>query len=247
MTARPHLLPRRLPLWAASDYTGAVKLAELSSTIDEGRAWLRPWRKFRRRLRKHAGLGDALARVAAVEGFLSDDEGKLLYELGRRARDGVIVEIGTYRGKSTVALALGARVGGHAPVYAIDPLIPFTGLLGGQQGPQDKALLFKNLLLAGVTEDVWLLQTTSAQAAKGWTAPIALLWIDGDHAYEGVRTDVDCWAPFVIPGGTVAFDDTLLEDWGPRKVVGELLASGGWERETMVGKITVLRRQPAGA
>lgn len=34
-----------------------------------------------------------------------------------------------------------------------------------------------------------------------------LLFIDGDHSYEGVRRDYELWAPLVRPGGVIAFHD----------------------------------------
>src|SRR5437868_8006845 len=45
-----------------------------------------------------------------------------------------IVEVGSYRGRSTAALAAGSRAGGGAAVYAIEPHEQFTGVLGGQFG-----------------------------------------------------------------------------------------------------------------
>ena len=169
-------------------------------------------------------------------------EAERLYELARGARDGVIVEIGSFRGKSTVACALGARAGGHARVYAIDPFLPFVGPCGGHFGPADRVRLLQNLLLAGVAEDVWLLHAPSSQVAAGWREPIALLWIDGDHSYEAVRRDVEAWTPFVVAGGTVAFHDARDPSLGPHRVVDELLATGGWEHAAAVDTLTVLRR-----
>jgi len=41
------------------------------------------------------------------------------------------------------------------------------------------------------------------------------LFIDGDHSYEGVKADFETFAPFVKPGGLVAFHDTLpQQSWG---------------------------------
>ena len=53
---------------------------------------------------------------------------------------------------------------------------------------------------------------------------IALLHIDGNHAYEKVKQDVKLWTPLVVPGGWVVIDDY---DWqhgdGPRKAADEYL------------------------
>ena len=60
--------------------------------------------------------------IADVPGWLTDEEGEALYELARACTGrGVIVEIGSWKGKSTVCLGLGSRAGASIPVYAVDP------------------------------------------------------------------------------------------------------------------------------
>ena len=54
---------------------------------------------------------------------------------------GTIVEIGAYRGASTVALAMGVRDAGRGHVHSIDPHMHFRGVLGGAFSPQDHAVL----------------------------------------------------------------------------------------------------------
>jgi predicted O-methyltransferase YrrM len=208
--------------------------------------WIAPWRRYQRRVRRHADERPALARVLAVDGLLSDAECTLLHDLAAGAAGGCIVEIGTYHGRSTVALALGSLAGARVPVYAIDPFVAQRGVLGQEYRPDDKTRLLENLLLADVVEHVWLLQTTSEQAARGWTEPIALLWVDGDHSDEGVRTDLRCWTPFVVAGGLVALDDSLDPRAGVHGAIAELLAGGGYQRTDVVGKVTVLRKLPVG-
>ncbi len=212
--------------------------------LAELRAWLAPWWRYHghARVRRRTGRARDLASVAATDGRMTGAECEQLYDLARAARGGAIVEIGTFRGKSTVACALGARAGGRARIFAVDPFVPFVGPCGGHFGPADRVPLYQNLLLAGVAEDVWMLHAASVQAAAGWSGPVALLWIDGDHAYEAVKRDVDAWAPFVPPGGIVALHDSLDDSLGPRRLIEEMLAGGGWERVRVVDTMTVLRR-----
>jgi predicted O-methyltransferase YrrM len=187
-----------------------------------------------------------LATVAGVDGMLSEVECALLHDLARAARGGCIVEIGTYHGKGTIALALGARAGARVPVYSIDPFRPYSGPLGRHRfGPADKTELLRNLLRADVAEQVWLIHTPAEQAAAGWREAVALLVVDGDHAYEGVRTDFARWAPFVVPGGVIAFDDSLDACFGVARLIGEVLAAGGYERLVVKGKITAIRNAGA--
>ena len=50
--------------------------------------------------------------IADVPGWLTDEEGEALFELARSCTGkGVIVEIGSWKGKSTVCLGLGSQSG----------------------------------------------------------------------------------------------------------------------------------------
>jgi MMP 1-O-methyltransferase len=218
------------------------RLRALADSLADLPRWLGPWVGHRRRLLAARGRPADLARVAATEGQMTDDEAACLYALAREAAGGCIVEIGSFHGKSTVALALGARAGGGARVYAVDPFVPFVGLLGGRFGPDDKTALLRNLLLAGVADGVWLLHLGSTQAARAWSEPIALLWVDGDHSEAAVRADLAAWTPYVAAGGLVALHDSLDPKLGPRAAIDELLASKAWERVREAGTITILRR-----
>ena len=40
-----------------------------------------------------------------------------------------------------------------------------------------------------------------------WNQPIDLLYIDGDHSYEGVKADILGWSPHVRPGGFILGHD----------------------------------------
>ena len=60
--------------------------------------------------------------VREVEGHISNLEGECLYHLARSSKTkGVIVEIGSWKGKSTIWLAKGAKAGNKNKVYAVDP------------------------------------------------------------------------------------------------------------------------------
>jgi cephalosporin hydroxylase len=70
---------------------------------------------------------------------------------------------------------------------------------------------------------------------------IDFLFIDGDHSYEGVKNDFAMYAPFVKPGGLIAFHDIAIDDqsqdycgvirfWNEIKLLyehGEIIAAGG--------------------
>src|SRR5580698_9485727 len=71
-------------------------------------------KRLRRRLNVYRALPwipRHLRPVHLVAGMVSLDVAELLYSLARDVSVGVIVEVGSYRGRSTVALALGSRAG----------------------------------------------------------------------------------------------------------------------------------------
>ena len=176
-----------------------------------------------------------LRRRPKLEGMIGDQEAELLTRLASEVDEGCIVEIGSYRGMSTIALAKGARV----PVYAIEPHEHFEGVLGGMFGPADRRAFFENLLEAGVVEEVRLVNLSSEVVAPAWQLPVGLLWIDGDHRYEAVRRDFECWEPHLR--GKVAFHDAIQPTLGPAQLIDELLAEGFELLEHVQGTKVLLR------
>ena len=186
---------------------------------------------------------------ARFEGMISEEEAQLLRRLAGRTRTGCIVEIGSWRGKSAIALATGAKTVPPAVrpmVYSIDPHAEFTGIFGGKFGPRDRAAYFKALLDADCAEGVALVNLASTDAARAWSNPIGLLFIDGDHTEAAVQADVDAWTPFVVDGGIVVFDDALDERAGPARVIAKMLASGAYRKTESVRKIVVLEKAGGG-
>jgi hypothetical protein len=45
------------------------------------------------------------------------------------------------------------------------------------------------------------------EAARGWSRPVRLLFIDGDHSYIQSKHDFETWSPFVVSQGIVCFHD----------------------------------------
>lgn len=166
-----------------------------------------------------AGVAETLRLMAEIDGWLTPKEGRLLYTLGRAcAGRGVIVEIGAWKGRSTVCLARGARDGHHPRVFAVDP---HTGSPEHRAawGAVDTVREFaRNLARAGVADVVVPLVQTSEEAARALDEPVELIFIDGAHEYEAVERDFELWFPKVVSGGVMAFHDS--SGWpGVRRVV----------------------------
>jgi len=181
-------------------------------------------------------------RAIAAEGMVRPDECLLLMRMASEVRQGAIVEIGSYRGRSTIALATGSARGARTPVYAVDPHETFTGVLGGQFGPDDQCEFLHNIERAGIAQLVIPIVKTSVTAAADWSEAIGLLWIDGDHRYDAVKKDFELWSPFVAADGRIAFDDSTAAGLGPDILIGEILCEGAYHLVETVGKVTVLAR-----
>ena len=171
--------------------------------------------------------------IADVPGWLTDEEGEALYELARACRgDGVIVEIGSWKGKSTVCLGRGSQDGAGVPVYAVDP-----------HADHRYGDFKTNIERAGIADLVRPIASLSQTAADGFDETIELLFVDGSHEYDLVLEDFEKWVPKVVDGGWVAFHDTTWTD-GPRKVVGQAIYRSRRFKDArfVVGSTTVARK-----
>jgi len=159
---------------------------------------------------------------------------------------GTILEIGSYKGKSTVGLASIAQRYGLGPVVSVDPhsapAVTDFGH-GSQQSSWDD--FRASLRTAGVENSVEAHRTYSRDLAKGWTRPIRFLWIDGDHTYRGSKEDIDLFRPHLVPGAIVALHDVLHAFEGPVRVFAEeLLASDLFGPTGMCGSIGWAQYRP---
>ncbi|HEY4610915.1 MAG TPA: class I SAM-dependent methyltransferase [Ilumatobacteraceae bacterium] len=174
-------------------------------------------------------LEEVVAIVADVEGWLSVDQMARLYEIASRVAPGQqVVEIGSFRGRSTIVLA--SAVSDGVEVVAIDPHA------GNDRGPQeiagfaqeaqgDHEAFADNLAAAGVADRVRHVREFSDRAVDAVSGYIELLFIDGAHRYKPARSDVRMWGSRVAAGGTMLMHDSFSS-------IGVTLAIG---RELLFG------------
>jgi predicted O-methyltransferase YrrM len=134
----------------------------------------------------------------------------LLFSMVRLLRPSVVVEIGTARGKSCCSMALACRRNGKGKVYAIDPHMRNNWTEIGTDGDNER---FVRSRVRSYGLEPWceIIRDTSASALSRWRLPVDLLFIDGDHSYEGVKSDFEGFRPWLAPGALVVFHDTT---WG---------------------------------
>ena len=157
-------------------------------------------------------FGETLFSVSDVEGWMTDAQARRLWDAASRVgAPGRIVEIGSFRGRSTIVLARAAADG--VEVVAIDP----HG--GGDRGPQeitpdaargeeDFRTFHANLQRAGVDGAVRHVRRMSDEALGEVQPPIDLLYVDGAHRYGPARADIERYGARVRPGGSMLVHDS---------------------------------------
>jgi hypothetical protein len=188
-----------------------------------------------------------------IGGWLGYDEAVSLYRLARSIKNPkpVVVEIGSWQGKSSVVLGK-ALLGTSASFFCIDP---FTGEAVDPETASStnatklplRQVFSHNIRKNKVENVVQVIENYSFKAVEGWTAPIDMLFIDGNHEYSAVRQDFDLWTPFLVAGGILVMDDVYWNrgtTFGPAQVAREsIMESPDWEVLPQIGKHLIARRR----
>lgn len=192
-----------------------------------------------------------LRAVALASGLIpprpmhSPAEGQLLKDLARDQRR--VVEIGVYEGSSAVVLCHSMPRGSE--LHLIDPFVDEAGTslnFGWRANPVATRMAVARAARGGPRVR-WHV-ARSQEVGRQWTGGVVdLLFIDGDHSYEGCYEDWQVWHEHIRPGGVVAFHDARGERGspGPTRVVAEQFREGraaGWQIEAEVDRMVVVRR-----
>lgn len=147
-------------------------------------------------------------KIKPIEGWLTKNEAVFLFEHAKNVMpENAIVEIGSWKGRSTTCLGIGSQSGKNAKIYAIDPHV---GSSEHQRkfGKVDTFKDFlKNIQRYSVSEFIEPIRDNSLNVARSFTRKVGFIFIDGAHEYRAVRSDFESWFPKVVPGGVVAFHD----------------------------------------
>lgn len=186
-------------------------------------------------------------RVAKTTGYLSEREARLLMAAAALApARGKNLEIGSFKGRSTVGIAYVTRELGLGTVVAVDPHTSPSSTdpdLRGQSTSYDDFVA--NLKAAGVLDRVEIQRAYSHDLAREWKDPLRLLWIDGDHTYEGAKADLEMFKPYLVDGAIVAMHDVLGTFPGALRVfVEEILDSDDFGPAGFSGSIGWAQYRP---
>ncbi|HTR69162.1 MAG TPA: class I SAM-dependent methyltransferase [Mycobacteriales bacterium] len=192
-----------------------------------------------------------------AKGFMPPEEAEALWDAAWAvAARGVILEVGTYCGKSATWLGAAAQLRGGTVVtvdhhrgseenqagwehHDVEVVDPHTGLM-------DTLPFFRRTIrAAGLEDTVLAIIGSSTAVAAIWSTPLAMLFIDGGHAEEHAQADYAGWSRFVAPHGVLAIHDVFADpaDGGqaPYHVYQRALADGFTEIR-QVGSLRVLQR-----
>lgn len=194
---------------------------------------------------------EALAAVAHVEGWMTDAQGRRLHACAALVPPGgTVVEIGSFRGRSAIVLALAAPA--DARIVCIDPHA------GSDRGPQeiaadaalgdaDTAAFAANLCAAGVADRITHVRAFSdaPEAFAAVDGPVDLLYVDGAHRYGPALADLRLWGDRVAPGGTMLVHDTFSSVGVTLATLRALAPSGRWAYAGRDGSLARWLRTPA--
>jgi len=150
-------------------------------------------------------------------------------------KNGLIVELGSYKGKSTVVWGCEA-LKKNAKVIAIDNHVASEG---------DKFTgydFLKNVYLSELVDTVIPIFGDFDKVVKFFKAEIDILFIDGNHLYKSVKNDFLKWSPFIKKGGWIIFHDYNKQLPGVVKFCEELqLNNKDFAVDKRVGSLLFLK------
>lgn len=133
-----------------------------------------------------------------------------LYELICEIRPENVLEIGVQRGQSTKAILLAMAMIRHGHLTSVDH--------------KDRSGLLNDIEHKDL-EPYWTfvhgnshLEETKNQVLKGYD----ILFLDGDHKYDGVKQDWNDYMPMVVPGGLVLMHDVTNKNEGVKDLWAEI-------------------------
>lgn len=107
-----------------------------------------------------------------------------------------VVEIGSYRGKTVIALAKALTETGGGRAYAVERSMRRSALLGMRARLQRLPIK--------------VIAMSSQRAFANWgREPIDLLVIDGDHSFLQAFIDIAMWSSLLAPHGWMVVHDTV--------------------------------------
>ncbi len=125
-----------------------------------------------------------------IEGWMDDSDLQWLYDMACKMNS--VVEIGSWKGKSTFALLSGCS----GMVYAVDHF------KGSENSASDSFVGTSDEVYGEFTKNVRMFENLivyrmdSLSASKRFLdTKVDMVFLDGDHSYGGLKADIMAWLP----------------------------------------------------
>ena len=194
-----------------------------------------------------------------IKGFMDKDEAERLYHIAlHTSKNGPVLEIGSYCGKSAYIIGSACKENGSI-LFSIDH---HRGSEEQQPGEAyydpdlfDPKLSRVNTFpffqesinRTGLENTVVPIVASSHIAGKMWNIPISMLFIDGGHSFEACHEDFLTWACHIHPDGFLVihdiFNDPEKGGQAPRRVYEIAIGSGNYHELEMTKTLGVLKRK----
>ena len=193
-----------------------------------------------------------------IKGFMHDDEALLLYQTSLKAAEsGVLLEIGSYCGKSAYFIGIAAKEK-NGVLFSVDHHKGSEEQQPGQEYFDSDLfdenasrintlpLFEKTIEKASLEEFVVPIVAESKIAGKMWSTQLSMLFIDGGHSLEDALDDYNTWEKHIIPNGFLVIHDIFYnpEEGGqaPRIIYEKALNSGKYKKYAFEKTLGVLKR-----
>ena len=192
-------------------------------------------------------------RANRVDGWTGRREAIALYEAVLQLPSSpVIVEIGSFLGRSSIVMGAACRKRGNGKLYCVDPFDgsgdgyskPFYDAIRDRLTRPQLDLFCQNLHDAGVSAWIEVREGTAESVGADWSLPIDMLFLDGDHSVRGMRSAYDKFSPSLKVGGVLAVHNSASRDDyeenhdGGRRLVLDTVRGPKFAGERCVGTTT---------
>jgi predicted O-methyltransferase YrrM len=197
----------RTRLVFAAIFVGGKKLPSFYGATDKDSrlGWANIFDFFPVLSRNHGKLSDAcLKNCRTIESPLSTepDAVGLLYQLCRMIAARHVIEVGTYKGACSLALAQAIQENGGGEIHCIDISNEYFGAIREEIA---RAFPLVKLICH---------HSSSLEAVAGGTLPQVadLIFLDADHSCEAAVADLEAYYPLLDKNGILAVHDSIMWD-----------------------------------
>lgn len=201
-------------------------------------------------------FGGYWAVARQVHGWTGRQEAIALFEaVMALPPDAIVVEVGTFLGRSSIVLGGACRTRQNGRVYCIDP---FDGSGDDFSRPVYDEIrrglartqldcFRENLVRAGLADWIEPKVGTAEHVSRGWRQPVDMLFLDGDQSPEGMRSAFDCLAPHLKAGALLVVHNSADRVYAPghdggRRLVLDVVVPPAFSGASTVGTTTFARR-----